>query len=291
MVRRQLGRRLRRLREAAGKTAADVAQAGIASKAKLSRVENGWSVVKMADVRTMCWLYGADPATTDRLGRMALGTSGPGWWEEHSGDPADRLYTGLEAQASRLCCYEPELVPPLLQTPDYLRAVAGASAEPGDPATRQAELSNRVQAQLERAVPLQVCAVLDAGVLGRVVGGSEVMTAQTRRLLQQNRLPQVEIRVLPWSAGAHAAMRGAFCVLEFADPEDPTVACVETLTGTRYAELPTEVARYRRVFASIWRQSMSLGQYLAGGLASPAIDLRSGAPAPPREAAVRSGSQ
>ena len=277
MVRRQLGRRLRRLREAAGKTAADVAQAGIASKAKLSRVENGWSVVKMADVRTMCWLYGADPATTDMLGRLALGTTGPGWWEDHGCNPADRLYAGLEAQASRLCCYEPELVPALLQTSDYLRAVAGVSPEPGNLGARTTELAQRVRSRFERVVPLQVCAVLDAAVLSRVVGGPEVMTAQIRKLLQQNRLAQVEVRVLPWAAGAHPAMRGGFTLLEFADPDDPAVACVETLVGTRYAELPAEVSVYRQVFAAVWRQSVSLGQYLSGGPASPAIDLRPGA--------------
>ena len=256
MVRRQLGRRLRRLREAAGKTAADVAQAGLASKAKL---------------------YGADPATTDMLGRRALGTGAPGWWEDHGCRPADRLYTGLEAQASRVCCYEPELVPSLLQTSDYLRAVAGVSPEPGNLGERTTELAQRVRSRFERGVPLQLCAVLDAAVLSRVVGGPEVMTAQIRKLLQQNRLPQVEIRVLPWSAGAHGAMRGGFTLLEFTDPDDPAVACVETLVGTRYAELPAEVARYRRVFAAVWQQSVSLGQYLSGGAASPAIDLRSGA--------------
>ena len=277
MVRRQLGRRLRRLREASGKTAADVAQAGIASKAKLSRVENGWSVVKMADVRTMCWLYGADSSTTDMLGRLALGTTGPGWWEEHGVDPVDRLYTGLEAQASRLCCYEPELVPALLQTSDYLRAVSRVSPEPGNVAARTAELARRARSRFERVVPLQVCTVLDAAVLSRVVGGPEVMTAQIRKLLQQNRLPQFELRVLPWAAGAHPAMRGGFTVLEFADPDDATVACVQTLVGTRYAEQPGEVALYREVFAAVWQQSMPLAQYLAGGPVPPAIDLRAAA--------------
>ncbi len=278
MVRRQLGRRLRRLREVAGKTAADVAQAGVASKAKLSRIENGWSVVKIADVRTMCWLYDADPGTTDMLGRLAAGTAGPGWWEEHPAwlPGGDRLYSGLEAQASRLYCYEPELVPSLLQTSQYLRAVAAATPEPGHLDRQAAELANRVRSGFERAVPLRVCAVLDAAVLSRLVGGQDVMTEQVRKLLQQNRLPHVEIRVLPWAAGAHAAMRGGFTVLEFDAADDPPLACVETLVGTRYAEQAAEVALYRRVFAAVWKQSLALPQYLSGGPTSLAIDLRGG---------------
>src|SRR5690349_10089303 len=82
VIRRQLGRRLRRLRDAAGKTERDVEQAGIASRAKLWRIENGKTPIKMADVRALCWLYGADQPTTDALANLALATDTQGWWED-----------------------------------------------------------------------------------------------------------------------------------------------------------------------------------------------------------------
>jgi transcriptional regulator with XRE-family HTH domain len=289
MVRRQLGRRLRRLREAAGKTAADVAQAGVASKAKLSRIENGWTVVRIADVRALCWLYDADQPVTDTLTRLATGTVTPGWWEDRTSVPAggERLYPGLEAEASRMCCYEPELVPTLLQTSDYLHAVTKVLPEPGHAERQAAELARRVRAGFERIEPLKVSVVLDAAVLSRVIGDQEVMSGQVRKLLQQFRLPHVDIRVLPWAAGAHAAMRGGFTLLEFDSPDDPAVVCVESLAGTRYVEELSQLALYRRVFAAIWRQSVSLPQYLAGGPASQAIDLRNSGARPDQLSARR----
>ncbi|MFI7587262.1 helix-turn-helix domain-containing protein [Spongisporangium articulatum] len=278
MVRRQLGRRLRELREAAGKTAVDVAQAGIASKAKLSRVENGWAVVKMADVRTLCWLYGADLATTEALCRLAQGTAEPGFWEEHAVAGGERLYPRLEAAASRMYCYETELVPPLLQTTEYLRAVA--TARPGTPSgyveSVLGDLARRLRRGFERVKPLELCAVLDAAVVTRVVGGSESMAAQLRKLGQASRLPHIDLRVLPWSAGAHAAMTGSFRLLDFESEDDPSVACLETMVGTRYVEQPAQLHQYRQVFAVLRHQAVPLVQYLAGGPASPAIDLRNG---------------
>jgi len=75
VIRRQLGRRLRKLRDAAGKTERDVEEAGLASRTKLWRIEAGKVGVRIADVRTLCWLYGADQATTDALAALATGTT------------------------------------------------------------------------------------------------------------------------------------------------------------------------------------------------------------------------
>src|SRR5213080_4915254 len=83
VVRRQLGRRLRRMRDAAGKTERDVEEAGLASRAKLWRIETGKTAIRIADVRALCWLYGADGPTTDALAALAAGTSARGWWEDY----------------------------------------------------------------------------------------------------------------------------------------------------------------------------------------------------------------
>src|SRR5215813_1406259 len=119
VVRRQLGRRLRRLREAAGKTERDVEEANLASRAKLWRIETGKTPVKVADVRALCWLYGADTATTDALAGLAIGTAAQGWWEDYGDAVSDwfGLYVGLEAAATEIRLYDPELVHGLLQTP------------------------------------------------------------------------------------------------------------------------------------------------------------------------------
>src|SRR3954452_13914185 len=129
VIRRQLGFKLRRLRLAAGKDVADVTEAGLGSKAKISRIETGRGAVKVADIRALCWLYGADPATTDALAALAPGTKQEDWWQDYGQAVVPDwfgLYAGREPAPSRIRCFEPEFVHGLLQTQDYARAVIAA---------------------------------------------------------------------------------------------------------------------------------------------------------------------
>ncbi len=263
VVRRQLGRRLRRLREAAGKTERDVEEANLASRAKLWRIESGKVPTKVADVRTLCWLYGADQQTTDALAVLAVGTTAQGWWEDY-GDALPgwfSLYLGLESAATEIRIYDPELVHGLLQTPAYVRAIHKAS-NPGideDAITRQIKLRSERQLSLTtRIPPLRVTAILGAGVLTRPVGGKRVITEQVARLRELGALDHVHIRTLPWNVGAHAAMVGAFTILDFDDPNDPAVVYAEMHTGARYLERPEELAEYRRIYDLIYEKSVPI---------------------------------
>src|SRR6266571_7908737 len=139
VVRRQLGRRLRRLREVAGKTERDLEEANLLSRAKLWRIESGRTPVKVPDVRALCWLYGVDETTTEALVALAVGTSEQGWQEDY-GDVLPgwfSLYLGLEATAGHVYTYDPELVKGLLQTPAYVRAIHEASNPDSDEETIQ----------------------------------------------------------------------------------------------------------------------------------------------------------
>ncbi len=264
VVRRQLGRRLRRLREAAGKSDRDVEEAGIAGPTKLWRIESGKVPVKMPDIRAMCWLYGADPETTDVLAAMASGTQGQGWWEDYSLPSWFGLYVGLETYASEILSYDPELVHGLLQTPDYTRAVMAAV---GVATPEGIEHQVKTRAQRQRAVadrdpPLKLTAILGAGVLHRQVGTPEVMRAQVDHLRASTRPGSVDIRVLPWDAGAHAGMHiGAFTILNFADVNDPSVVYLESHTGARYLERAEELSEYRRVYEAMYAKSIPVEEY------------------------------
>src|SRR5256885_16240434 len=158
VIRRQLGRRLRQLRDAAGKADRAVEEAGLASRAKLWRIESGRTNVKIADVRTLCWLYGVDGPTTDALAALATGTSSQGWWEDYGDVLPDwfGLYIGLEAGATEVRIYDPELVPGLLQTPAYIRAVfAGGVPSSEEAIQRQVKLrQERQQTVTVRTPPL-----------------------------------------------------------------------------------------------------------------------------------------
>lgn len=265
VTRRQLGRKLRQLREQAGKTEADVEAARLVSRSKLWRIETGKSSVRVADARALCWLYGADNQTTDALATLAFGTAEPGWWDEYAtgGSGQLRLYVGLEDAASRMLRYEAELVYGLFQTPDYARAVFEAS-NPGCDEKNEARLRLRLKRQeiLDRVSPPGLSIVLNAAVFARQVAGAKVMAEQVARLRELDERRNITIRVLPWEAGAHAAMQGAFTIFEFEGTDDPSVAYYDSLTEARYLEKPAELTAYQGMFDRIARQSVSLKEYL-----------------------------
>ncbi len=266
VVRRQLGRRLRRLREVAGKTERDLEEANLLSRAKLWRIESGRTPVKVPDVRALCWLYGVDEATTEALVALAVGTNEQGWQEDY-GDVMPgwfSLYLGLEATATQLYTYSAELIHGLLQTPDYVRALYQA----GNPDSDQEAIHRQIKLRQERQhvltsrePPLRLTAVLNGAVLARLVGGTDVMAEQTRRLKELNELDHVEIRVLPWAVGAHAAMVSPFTILDFDAPDDPAVVYLESQTGAQYLEKSEELAEYRRIFDSVKVKSVPIEEF------------------------------
>ncbi len=87
------------------------------------------------------------------------------------------------------------------------------------------------------------------------------MAEQRQRLQELNELGHVEIRVLPWEVGAHAAMVSPFTILDFDDPDDPAVVYLESQTGARYLEKSEELAEYRRIFDSIETRSVPIEEF------------------------------
>jgi transcriptional regulator with XRE-family HTH domain len=261
VVRRALGRRLTRLRIASGKSRREVAEANLGiSEPTLHRIETGKVPVTGANVRALCWLYGADQAITDALAEMAVGTSQQEWWDASSVIPDwFKLYVGLEASASRICTYDGEVVPGEFQTVEYARAVFGAEQPSDEAADRHVTLRmQRQRALFARRPAPRLTAVLGEGAVTRPVGGPAVLAAQIAHLRELACLDNVEIMVLPWSVGAHAAMAGAFRILDFEDPDDPDVVYLEPHIGALYLEEPAEVDEYRRIFQMISKDAVPI---------------------------------
>jgi transcriptional regulator with XRE-family HTH domain len=267
VVRRQLGIRLRRLRDAAAKTDRDIEEANLASRAKLWRIETGKVPVKIADVRALCWLYGADQATTDALAKLAVGTTGQGWWEDYSDvyPVGFGLYVGLETAAAEIHIYDGALVHGLLQTPDYVRALYWALHPQGTEKEVNRLIKLRLERQqtlTERTPPLRLTAVFGAEALARQVGGRRVMAEQEATLRDLAARDHIDIRMLPWDAGAHAAIHlGPVIIFDLPDPDDPSVVYVETHTGARYLEKPEELAEYRRIYELTYQKSIPIEEY------------------------------
>jgi transcriptional regulator with XRE-family HTH domain len=265
VVRRALGRRLTLLRAASGKSRREVAEARLGiSEPTLHRIETGKVPVTVANVRALCWLYGADESVTAALAELALGTSQEEWWDASPVVPDwFKLYVGLEASARQISSYDGEIVPGELQTEDYARAVfAAEQSTSSDTAERQVKLRMQRQETLfgRRPQP-RLVTVLGQGALSRQVGSEAVLEAQIEHLRHVARRGTIEIKVLPWSVGAHAAMAGAFRILDFDDPEDPDVVYLESHVGALYLEEPEEVNEYRRIFELIRADAIPVEDY------------------------------
>lgn len=133
----------------------------------------------------------------------------PGWFWE---------WTAREAEAVTLRLYEPLLVPGLLQTADYARAVLRTRVGDTDE-----EIEELVSARLERQSvlskdkPPTLWIVIDEGVVRRPVGGPAAMREQLNALVEAARRPNIVIQVIPSDAGAHEGLRGPFMIADFAD--------------------------------------------------------------------------
>jgi transcriptional regulator with XRE-family HTH domain len=247
--RRRVGMQLRYLRDAAGLTIEQVANALECSESKISRIETGQVRVTPRDVRDMLELYSVSGQQRDVLLQTAREARGRGWWHPYSDLPLATL-VGLEAAAASISDYEPLLVPTLLQTVEYARSTLRAAKLdlPPEEIERLVEFSMARQRLLFQEEPPRLWIVLDEAALHRLVGGREVMREQLHRLDEVARLPFVTLQIMPYMAGEHAGMNGAFTILSFADPSDPDVVYLAGHATDAYLEEPMVVRRYWAIF-------------------------------------------
>ncbi|MGH4000772.1 MAG: helix-turn-helix domain-containing protein [Pseudonocardiaceae bacterium] len=246
--RRRLGAALRRLREQSNQSTDDVARALGWSKSKVSRIETAAVTVTPEDVRALLRLYDALTAEVEQLVTLAREDKQPGWWRQYSEvlPPEFEGFLGLESEAARILSYEPDAIPGLLQTGDYAKRVLGQHPLTVMPyeVERSTQLRRARQSRLTGDDPVELDAVVNEGALRRLVGGSEVMRGQLVHLITMSELPNITVRVLPFTAGEHPGMNGPFTVLEFPDPDDPRIVYLDVLTTSYYLNDLREVGAY-----------------------------------------------
>jgi transcriptional regulator with XRE-family HTH domain len=257
---RRLAVELRQFREAAGLTGERVAEAMGWSVAKVYRIEGDKVRILVRDVQRLLNLYKISGAQADAVLELARQARGKDWWHQYSGAIPEwfQFYVGLEAAVSAMHGYDSELVPGLLQTEDYVRAIMSTAPAPdGDEKERQITVRMERQKRLTAADAPVLWAVLNEGVIRRVVGGAKVMKAQLRQLADMSTMGNVTVQVLAYDAGAHPAMHGSFTIMQFPEPVDPDVVYVEAQTGALYLEKTEDVRRYSLMFDYLRAQALS----------------------------------
>ncbi|MBF6082709.1 helix-turn-helix domain-containing protein [Nocardia cyriacigeorgica] len=265
--RRQLGKHLREMRQAAGLSIAEAARQIGRGAGTVQRLETGHpGKIHIPDIVGLCELYDEVEQQEALLGLAKEAGSesrNGGWWHEY-GEliPAKFApYLGLESVASSLMVYRPDLVSGLFQTAGYARALDSAYFSGSD----SEELDRRVRMRLGRQRiisrkrnPVAVKLILDEAVMHRVVGGRKVMAAQLRCLADLP--PNVNVRVLPFATGFPlGTSTGPFTVLDFERTahEPPTVFVESSYTGDMYYDRPVSVERYRKAFQTMWNVALN----------------------------------
>lgn len=248
----RLATELRRKREGTNLSQEAVAEEMGWAESKLYRIENDKSRVLIRDVKRLLTLYKVTGQEQEALLELARLAREPDWWHKYSGAIPEwfQVYVVLESTASNLFGYESELVPGIMQTESYARAIMSTAPTLDGDEEIENQISVRVtrQARLTGDNPLNVWLVLNEAVIRRTVGGHQVMREQIEHLINLAERRNVTLQILPFDTGEHPAMHGSFQLLKFPKPGDPDKIYLEEQIGGLYTQKPNEVERYALMF-------------------------------------------
>lgn len=261
--RRRLMLELRSMREAAGLKQDQVTEAMDWSPSKILRIEGGRSGVSTNDMRALLVLYGVEGE--DRraeLVELAQMSRKRGWWGKYRTvlSTAYTDYIAFEAEASSIRGFQPLVVPGLLQTEEYAKAVFRESAlRELSEEEIDARLAARMarQESLTQRESLRLGLVLGEPVLRQMVGGPEVMRRQLQHLVRLSQRPKLAIQVLPFGAGAHPGLSGSFMILEFPGSVGADFVYLDNALGGVCLEDTAEVRQHGLTFEYLARMALS----------------------------------
>lgn len=226
------------------------------SPAKVGHIETCVRRADPGDVELMLDLYGVVGPDRDVILALAKEAERRSWWTEYV-DVLNGPYVALEDAASEILEWEPQVIPGLLQTPEYARQIITSARGEANDLNKRLEAREKRQKILNRPDAPMLHVVLDEAVLERPIGGPDVMGEQLRRLSVQSRRENVTIQVLPKAFGLHTGMEGSLIVLRFAEPSYPDVAYCEGFFGAVYLESPASVASCNLAFEQLRKAALS----------------------------------
>jgi transcriptional regulator with XRE-family HTH domain len=267
-LRRKLGMELRRLRNAAGMSAAQAAAQLELSPSTISRSETGSVNVHPRDVEAMLRLYGlTDGRKRDALVALARRSRERGWWHTYRDVlPPDVIsFISVEDGANSIRSFQTMLVPGFLQTQEYSAAIAAVfpREEPPEVVQQLIEVRRKRQQLLEGPNPVPVHVILDESLLRREIGGPKVMRGQLERLLDLASADNVTLQVLH-DQGAHVGLGGPFTLFGFPEPmDDLAIVHVENQRNFFLAEDEDDIRHYELVFHRVQKSALPAPDSLA----------------------------
>jgi transcriptional regulator with XRE-family HTH domain len=261
----QLGKELQRLRESAGVTRPEAAAAIGRSPGYIGHIEIGRNPPGKSDLIVLLRdHYGVDAVTLATLEDLRAEASTRGWWSTYGLPEWLAGYVGLETDATSLRCLELENLPGLLQTEQYMRRLYAL-----DVRLSAREVDKRVPARMRRQDrlvgdnPLELCAIISQAALERCAREKSVAADQLAHLINRAKLPNVELRVLPFDLGLHVGQAGPFCLLSFPDGLLDDVAYQEYSVGGHLIDDESVVSQLDTLFGELHSKSLGPNESLA----------------------------
>ncbi|WP_422768893.1 helix-turn-helix domain-containing protein [Plantactinospora sp. WMMC1484] len=246
--RRRLGNALKRAREAAGKTQDEAARIIDSSASKISRLELGQSGIRQTDLTLLLDFYGVSGDDAEPLRELARAGRQRGRWSGYRNVIPDwfRQYLDLEADATEIRWYQPEVIPGILQTEPYIRAL--------NLHTDTEDFERQISVRLERQEVIDqpdgphLHLILSESALRRTLGNPPAMREQLIHLAALANRPNVTIQVFPFDAQTYETSSYNFILLRFGDEMASEVVYLETLTDADYLDGPDAVRAYTRLW-------------------------------------------
>ncbi|WP_028647594.1 helix-turn-helix transcriptional regulator [Nocardiopsis sp. CNT312] len=258
-----LGRALQQLRDEAGMSGAEVAELMGFGAAKLSKIERGQTSVSKADLHLFFQVLNVSEDVRPTLLELGSQSRRPRrnrttTFEQELPGRNFEKYLGLEEIALGIKDWHPYLLPGLLQTPEYARTLISAN-----PLLLPDQVDHLVQLRLKRQQalhrtdePLQLWSIVEEYALRRILGDREIRDDQLRHLLAMGHKPNINIQVIPDSAGAHPGLDGGFAILD-AGNHLPPVVYIDSRGMNTYVESVTELAAYKATYDHIQSAALS----------------------------------
>jgi transcriptional regulator with XRE-family HTH domain len=256
-----LGKRLRDLRKAAGKTFEDAAAALAVSPLAVRRIEQGQVRWKIPYIKLLLEEYGVTGEEASTFLQLTAEANQPGWWYRYRDALPSwfRAFVSLEEEASLIRSYEPHYVPGLLQTEDYARTVLRAGLRNADEEVeRRVALRAQRQKLLTQPGAPDLWVVMDETALRRRVAPPDVMRAQIERLIDAVAMPNIRLQVIPFALCVHEGMYGPFHIFRFGYSELPDIVYVENVLGAIYLDQYDDVAAFQEALDRMSAQALPL---------------------------------
>lgn len=254
---RRLARLLEQARKDAGFSQSAVGASLGWSQQKVHTIEKNHRRADPGDVDLLLELYGVVGDRREGIMALARDAERRSWWMEYV-DLFEGPFVAIEDAASEMRLWSPHIVPGIVQTPEYARALF-ASVLPDDPAEVERRLRARMQRQaiLSRPKPPILHVVLEEAVIERPIGGPAVLAEQLRRLAAEGQRSNITVQVMSKTAGAHPGLDGALSVLHMPEESDPDVGYCEGHFGAVYLENPHQVNRCNVAFEQISKAALT----------------------------------